>query len=305
MFRSLKLGRLFGIPLYIHPTFWLLPLFVLYSHRGAGAVTALFLFAWVLTIFACVVLHELGHALMARRFGIPTHDVTLYPIGGVARLERMSEKPIEEVAIALAGPAVNLGFVVLLAPIAFLAALSGAMNPGLSFDLGESPLALAARFTTMVWMSNLVLLVFNLLPCFPMDGGRVLRALLAMGLGQLKATEIASTVGLCLAVVLAGLAVLAGNPLSVLLAAFVGFAGQRELYGLRQREARRRAAQRQASLPVLEAIPVEPVEQPAAWAQPWGSPGPVPGAGFTGYAWDSEYQVWVKWQDGRPVAAYW
>ena len=105
MFRSLKLGRLFGIPLYIHWTFWILPLLVILAHGGSAP---LFFLAVLFALFGCVVLHELGHAVAARAFGIRTRDITLYPIGGVARLERMSEKPGEELAIAVAGPAVNV-----------------------------------------------------------------------------------------------------------------------------------------------------------------------------------------------------
>ncbi len=153
MFRSIRAGRLFGIPLYIHPTFLLLPAWILLSHPGAGAVTSLFLLLWVLTVFGCVVLHELGHALMARHFGIGTRDITLYPIGGVARLEGMGEKPAQELCIALAGPAVNLAIALLLAPIG----LVGMFLPGegLSFSLAMSPGTLAVKFLTLVWYSNI------------------------------------------------------------------------------------------------------------------------------------------------------
>src|SRR5436190_1862106 len=110
MLRSWKIGRLFGIDLFLHWTFFLLPVYVFWMslRRGVPEEVALFLVAGVLLIFPCVALHELGHALMARRFGIATRDITMYPIGGVARLERMSEKPWEEFWIAVAGPAVNV-----------------------------------------------------------------------------------------------------------------------------------------------------------------------------------------------------
>src|SRR5262249_11120100 len=108
MLRSWKIGRAFGIPLYVHSTFLLLPAWGLYESIGSGWATKVFVVTLLLVMFGCVVLHELGHALMARYFGIRTRDITLYPIGGVARLERMSEEPAQEVAIALAGPAVNL-----------------------------------------------------------------------------------------------------------------------------------------------------------------------------------------------------
>src|SRR5437867_2648329 len=105
MFRSIKIGKPFGIPLFVHCTFWLLPLWAVLAHGGTAP---LFLLAVLFALFTCVVLHELGHALMARYFGIRTRDITLYPIGGVARLERISDVPIQEFLIALAGPAVNV-----------------------------------------------------------------------------------------------------------------------------------------------------------------------------------------------------
>jgi Zn-dependent protease len=126
MFRSLRLGKAFGIPLFVHPTFFLLPLWVLYTQRNEGAVGQLTSLAFLGAVFGCVVLHEFGHALMARYFGIGTRDVTLYPIGGVARLRSTGESPTEEVCIALAGPAVNLVLFLLLSPVALFAIGLGA-----------------------------------------------------------------------------------------------------------------------------------------------------------------------------------
>src|SRR5204863_9194054 len=108
MLRSWKIGRAFGIPLYIHPTFLLLPALIFLLHRGEGWPVIFFVLALMPAVFVCILLHELGHALMARYFGIPTRDITLPPIGGVARLERMSDRPWEEFSIAVAGPAVNV-----------------------------------------------------------------------------------------------------------------------------------------------------------------------------------------------------
>src|SRR5262245_59526403 len=119
MFPSLKLGRLFQIPLYVHWTFWFLPLYVLLGH--SGDMPAVLQLVTLAGVFGCVVLHELGHALAARGFGIRTRDITLYPIGGVASLERMSEKPFEELVIALAGPAVNVVLAVLFGAAALIA----------------------------------------------------------------------------------------------------------------------------------------------------------------------------------------
>ncbi len=269
MLRSLQIGKLFGIPLYVHTTFFLLPAWLLLTNSGAGPLTSLLLLMWLVGVFACVVLHELGHALMARFFGIGTESITLYPIGGVARLQRMSEKPFEEICIALAGPAVNLFLATVLAPLAFLEVL---------------PDGAVSQLVLLLWGANLWLLVFNLLPCFPMDGGRVLRATLAVWKGQLRATEIAVRIGLVMAFFIACLSLLLLSPMPIVLAAFVFAAGQMELMGLRQREARRRAAQ--FAQPIPAAISAE--ESPP----------------FSGVAWDSNYRVWVKWHNGQPVA-YW
>jgi Zn-dependent protease len=304
MLRSFKVGRLFGIPLYVHTTFFLLPLWVLYNTGYEGVTALLFTLALVAAVFGCVVLHELGHALMARYFGIGTRDIKLYPIGGVARLDRMSERPAEELLIALAGPAVNLVIVLLLFPLVAAAFATDVLGgDGLAVTLADGPLALLARFTWGLWLSNLGLLVFNLLPAFPMDGGRVLRAVLSAGLGLLRATEIAAVVGLVTAVLM-GLAGIFlpppyNNPMLVILAAFVYFAGQQELLALRRREAQRRLA---ALRPVPVMVPVEPAPGP-------GDPLPalhgLRDPNFTGFVWDPGYRAWVWWLNGRPVGLPW
>jgi Zn-dependent protease len=292
MLRSVRVGRLFGIPLFIHPTFLLLPAWVLWSHPGAGAGTMLFLLLWVLTVFGCVVLHELGHALTARHFGIRTRDITLYPIGGVARLEGMGEKPGQELLIALAGPAVNLVIALLLAPVALLG-LFASPGEGLSFSLAAGPVAVAVTFLTLVWVSNVALLLFNLIPAFPMDGGRVLRALLSLGLGRLRATEIAAGVGIVLAGIIGAVALVSQSYMAVVLAGFVILSGQMELRGLRWQEARRLAH------PALEPEPVRD-----ARSLTLGAGGPAPrelNARFSGFTWHQDSRVWVEWRDGRPV----
>jgi Zn-dependent protease len=294
MFRSWKVGTAFGIPLYVHPTFLLLPAWVLFNFPAAGAAGFLFLLLWVAAIFACVLLHELGHALTARRFGIATHDITLYPIGGVARLARMSERPEQELCIALAGPAVNVVIAALLTPVALLAFLSGLPAGGnLGLNLDHGPLALLATFLTLVWCSNVLLVLFNLLPAFPMDGGRVFRALLSLRLGHLRATEVAAKVGLVMAGLLACVAVFwAHNPMMVVLALFVCFAGQQELWAVRRRAARQRAVILE---PVPEAISVFPEGN-----EPFGRPPST----FPVWVWDPQFRVWVRCPDGRTVRGY-
>lgn len=277
MLRSFQIGKLFGIPLYLHPTFFLLPAWLLLANGGAGPALLLFGLLYLASVFACVVLHELGHALMARGFGIATESITLYPIGGVARLRRMSEKPFEEICIALAGPAVNLVLAVLLFPLVIATFGSGAID-----EIGVS------RFIFELFRANVMLLLFNLLPCFPMDGGRVLRAVLAYWKGQLHATEIAVRVGLVVAFFIACLSVYFRSPMPIVLAFFVLIAGQMELLSLRQREAQRRATP--FAPPALE--PIEATNEQR------------PHDAFTGLAWDSRRRVWVQWHNGRPVA-YW
>jgi len=327
MFRSWKIGSAFGIPLYIHSTFLLLPLLVAFNTRDAGWPVALFLLVVTLAVFGCVLLHELGHALMARYFGIRTRDITLYPIGGIARLERMTQRPSEELLVALAGPAVNVVIVGLLVPLVILAILSGVLNGdplGITTNMGLWPIL--AHFLLWLTISNLALVIFNMVPAFPMDGGRVLRALLAMPLGQLRATEIAAKVGIGMAILMGALALgaaspwFSANPMLLLVAGFVVLAGQQELYMLRHQEALRQQAGYGSVLePVLQPVvePASPVLiQPSRLPEPdLNNPFPavaflggrqVPRqAGFTGFLWDHDYQIWVHWQDGRPVAAYW
>ncbi|MFO0843622.1 MAG: site-2 protease family protein [Gemmataceae bacterium] len=276
--RSFFLGRAFGIPLSIHPTFFLLPALVAVLRWADGLTGVLFSEALLLAVFGCVLLHELGHALMARAFGIATRDITLYPVGGVARLESTGRRPFEEVCIALAGPAVNLAIVLLLSPLVSLVAMAGLpLGPDRALDHG--PAAVAASFLASLWVANGVLMLFNLLPVFPMDGGRVLRAALAAGLGWLRATEVAAGVAVVLGLILCVIGVLIGTPSLALVPLFVIFAGQMELSALRQRELRR------SDVPVAVQ-------------------GPTPLGGFTGFVWDRDRHVWVRWVDGRPVEAW-
>ncbi len=217
---SWRLLKVAGIGIYVHITFLLLLLWAGWDgfaeqHRWQGALVSI---GFIVTLFVIVVLHELGHALTARRFGIATRDITLLPIGGVARLERMPDDPKQELAVALAGPAVNVALAILL-----FGALTLAHTLGAAQFRPHSGWSFAAN---LLWV-NVALAVFNLLPAFPMDGGRVLRALLAIRLNYVRATQIAASCGQAMAflfglVGLVGVPGLIGaNPLLILIAVFV------------------------------------------------------------------------------------
>ena len=217
---SLKLGKLAGIDVFIHFTFFLLLAwiaFVYYNRSGSvhAAVAGIF---FILVIFGCVILHELGHALTARKFGIQTRDIILLPIGGVARLEKMPDEPRQELYVALAGPAVN---VVIAATLGAYLYVTGSFTP-LSQLAGAS-----ASFAERIMAVNIFLVVFNMIPAFPMDGGRVLRALLATRLPYTKATQYAATLGQGIAV-LFGIFGLFFNPLLLFIALFVWIGAAQE-----------------------------------------------------------------------------
>ncbi len=217
---SWKLGEFAGIGVYMHATFLLLVGWVALIHWLQGRTLAAVLagVGFILALFLCVVLHEFGHALTARRFGIKTRDITLLPIGGVARLERMPDKPIQELWVALAGPAVNV--VIALVLLAWLV-LSGGLKPLSQLSVTGGP------FVERLMMVNVFLVGFNLIPAFPMDGGRVLRALLAMRVEYTKATQVAASVGQGLAFVF-GFIGLFSNPFLLFIAFFVWIGAAQE-----------------------------------------------------------------------------
>lgn len=224
---SFKIGRLWGIALKVHVTFFLLLAWAAaegYSAGGTpGAVGSVFV---ILAVFACVILHELGHARMAARFGVATADIILLPIGGVARLVRIPEEPRQEFLIAIAGPLVTL----VLAALGYATALLLHLPADGAVD---GPLT-AAAFVWLLVEVNVYLLLFNLIPAFPMDGGRVLRSFLARRNGFVRGTQVAARVGKVIAVgfALVGLFGIPGvypvNPILVLIAIFVWFGATAE-----------------------------------------------------------------------------
>ena len=209
-----------GIGIYVHATFWILIAFILFmdwSH-GHSVATALNGAAFVLVIFGCITLHELGHALMAHRFGIQTRDITLLPIGGLARLDRMPDDPIQELWVALAGPAVNVAIAGLLYVVLLLS------GGGVNF---EQFLSFGGNFLNQLMVVNLWLVAFNMIPAFPMDGGRVLRSLLARRLEFGRATRISARIGQGIAC-LFGIAGLFTDPFLIFIALFVWKGAEQE-----------------------------------------------------------------------------
>ena len=219
---SWKLGKIRGIELRLHATFVILVVWLaLAFYRQAGSAAAARGVLFILSLFASVVVHELGHALAARRFGVPTKDITLLPIGGVARLEYIPDRPKQELFIALAGPAVTLGLVIVLYIV-----LRASGLPTLPSATMQAGPAWGVFLAQLMWV-NSTLFLFNILPAFPMDGGRVLRAVLALRMDYLRATDVAARFGRWFAF-LFGIVGLFYNPFLVLIALFVwlGAAGE-------------------------------------------------------------------------------
>ncbi len=217
---SFQLARIAGIDVRVHFTFFLLLAWFGFIYYSSGGLSALVIgLSFIILLFVCVVLHEFGHALAARAYGINTPDITLLPIGGVARLERMPDNPWQELVVALAGPAVNV-------VIAF--ALFLVLGRFVEAEDMEELASGRGNLLVKLLVINVVLVIFNLLPAFPMDGGRVLRALLATRLKYDRATRIAAGIGQVVAVLFGLLGVYGGNPFLILIAVFVFFGARAE-----------------------------------------------------------------------------
>ncbi|MEE9218690.1 MAG: site-2 protease family protein [Acidobacteriota bacterium] len=218
---SWKLGRIAGIDVYVHATFLLLVGWVGLVHWSQGRTLAAGLMGvgFILALFGCVLLHEFGHALTAKRYGIRTRDITLLPIGGLARLERMPDDPRQELWVALAGPAVN---VVIAAALYAWLALTAGLEPLESLGVARG------AFLDRLMVLNVVLVLFNMLPAFPMDGGRVLRAVLARWMEYTRATRIAAKLGRGMAILFGILGLLIANPFLLFIALFVWMGAAQE-----------------------------------------------------------------------------
>lgn len=195
---SIRLGKFFGIEVFIHWSFWILIVWIFLMNLGGGRSfrQGLSGVLFVLALFVCVVLHEFGHALTARRFGVSTKNITLYPIGGIASLEGMPEKPAQELLVAVVGPLINI----FIAAVLWLYLnLSGQMPDWSAMQNSQSEIELP--FLWSLFFANIILAVFNLIPAFPMDGGRAFRSVLSFWMDRSRATQIAAGLGQFLAVI--------------------------------------------------------------------------------------------------------
>lgn len=214
-----RIGRAAGIDIRLHWSFFLAPLYIYFEYRELGTAIVSLLLVLMLAVYVCILLHEYGHALAARYFGIKTKDIIITPIGGLARLVRMPIQPMQELLITIAGPAVNL-------VIAGLFFCYLALN-GESLALANEEKGIAAFPQVMMW-ANIVLFLFNLIPAFPMDGGRILRSGLAFFLDHRRATKVAVIVGRILALVFIATAVAYGDVMLGIVGAFVFMAAGME-----------------------------------------------------------------------------
>lgn len=225
--QSYTLGIIAGIPVKLHWTFLLIIPFIAYNTRDSGFElnNVLWFSAYVFSIFGSVILHEYGHALTARRYGVQTQDIIISPIGGVARLERFPEKPIEEFVITIMGPMVNVALAFIIGMYLF-AFGNGSFLP-LSEDMTQ--INSVMEFLRFAFVTNIALFVFNLVPAFPMDGGRILRSLCAMVFDYKKSTRIAAIIGRVIAVGFVGLGVYMGSMTMPMIGVFIFMSAGREL----------------------------------------------------------------------------
>jgi len=223
---SLQIAKLFGIPVYLHWSFGLIIIWIMYSGQSGGLEWSET--AWMgllfMALFGCVVLHEFGHALSARHYGVKTHDIILSPIGGIARLDRLPDKPFHEFVVAIAGPLVNVAIALLLAPYLFLMTDKGINIEGDQLTLFSKP----SNFLPLLFLLNISLAVFNMLPAFPMDGGRIFRSLMSIKFGRTRATQYATYLGQAIAIAFIALGVYRPNMIIAFIGVFVFFTASSE-----------------------------------------------------------------------------
>jgi Zn-dependent protease len=244
MMRSVTVARIRDIDIRLHPTFALVFLWVLIDWRrigaGVGISAVIFTLILVILIFACVLLHEFGHAFMARQHGVRVHDVSLSAVGGVARMEQLPAEPRAEMLIAMAGPAANFALVVALAPVVLLIGVTSGFSSLEDYALTVFDPSVAGLTTTLLY-ANVLIIVFNLMPAFPMDGGRVFRAALTTVFGRESGTRVAVLVGEAFAVLLLLFSIfVAQSVILVLLSLFVMIVAYGEDRAVRVESAMRR-----------------------------------------------------------------
>jgi len=243
---SFPIGSVRGTEIRVHATFFLLLAWVMAAAWMAqGPAAAIVNVFFILAVFACVVLHELGHVLTARRYGVRTRDITLLPIGGLARLERIPEDPWQETIVALAGPAVN---------VVIWLVLTVALGASFSLNVVQSLEDPTLGFVERLAVVNLLLVLFNMIPAFPMDGGRVFRAVLSMFMDRVKATQTAARAGQVMAFAFGFLGLTGGSPLLVLIAIFIFFAANAESSDAVMRDRAHGARARDAMITSYEAL---------------------------------------------------
>jgi Zn-dependent protease len=222
---SIHLGTYFGIPVYLHWTFFLLLGYIVYDswQKGMEQNNIIWFVFLTLVIFVCVTLHEFGHALTARKYNIKTKDIILSPIGGVARLKNMPKFWHQEFLVAIAGPAVNVIIAIILLAVLQFTGVGFPENPERIIS------SIREHFIFLLLVINVFLVVFNLIPAFPMDGGRVFRALLTIPFGRMKATLVAARVGQVLAVAFMGFSLYQQQPFHLFIGVFIFFAASAEL----------------------------------------------------------------------------
>jgi Zn-dependent protease len=244
MMRSLTVARIRDIDIRLHPTFALVFVWVLIDWRrigaGVGISAVIFTLILVILIFACVLLHEFGHAFMARQHGVRVHDVSLSAVGGVARMEQLPAEPRAEMLIAMAGPAANFALVVALAPVVLLIGVASGFSSLEDYALTVFDPSVAGLTTTLLY-ANVLIIVFNLLPAFPMDGGRVFRAGLTTVFGRETGTRVAVLVGEAFAIMLLLFSIfVAQSVILILLSLFVMIVAYGEDRAVRVESAMRR-----------------------------------------------------------------
>jgi Zn-dependent protease len=250
---TLKIATFFKIPVYLHWSFPLIFLYVLFigNQIGAGPIEMSAIAVFLLLIFLCVLMHEYGHALTARRYGVNTRDIILSPIGGIARLEKIPEKPSEELKVALAGPAVNVVIALILLPIVYFL-----RKDGLIYE-GESELEALQNWNNLLPLvlgTNVLLVVFNMIPAFPMDGGRVLRSILAMRMDRVKATKIAFIIAQVAALFMFVYGIYASQYVLCFIAIFVVITSRTEWKGVAREDALNNKTVEDLTQPITQKI---------------------------------------------------